>query len=85
MLNTILFEAETVSLTDKQKELLSDLQCAVYLALDQYNGHSADELTNLIEKYRADRLPSTLEDISFKGNKYHRAYTSSSSRLQSRS
>ncbi len=75
MLNTILFGSEIVSLTAKQEELLSDLQCAVYLALDQYNGHGADELTNLIKKYRADRLPSTLEDINFKGNQYHRAYT----------
>lgn len=59
-----------------EKELLAieTLEAASYLAVDQYNGDGADELKTLSE-YRVSSLPSSISEIDFPGNQYHRRYT----------
>ena len=58
----------------KAAETLKALEYAVYLTLDQYNGHGGDELNYLRNTIGVQDLP-TLEEINFTSSSDHRYYT----------
>lgn len=58
-----------VSLSEKM-ELL---ECASYLAIDQYNKGGSEELNTLTSKVKG--VPSSIQEIDFSGNSTHRVYT----------
>ena len=49
------------------------LECASYLAIDQYNKGGVEELDTLKEK--VEGVPDCIEEIDFSGNSTHRVYT----------
>ena len=58
-----------VSLSEK----VELLECASYLAIDQYNKGGVEELDTLKEK--VEGVPDRIEEIDFSGNSTHRVYT----------
>lgn len=71
----MLFGGENPSLTEEQQKDLDALTSAVYLALDQFNGHGEDKLGYLAKSYGVRQILKTLTEIDFDGNQYHRTYT----------
>ena len=59
---------------EKQVQAIEALEAASYLAVDQYNGDGVEELKTLVD-YKVKSLPSSISDIDFSGNQYHRRYT----------
>lgn len=62
------------SYSEKELMAIEALEAASYLAVDQYNGDGADEL-RILSEYRVSSLPSSISEIDFSGNQYHRRYT----------
>ena len=62
------------SYSEKELMAIEALEAASYLAVDQYNGNGVDEL-KILSEYRVSSLPSSISEIDFPGNQYHRRYT----------
>lgn len=70
------FKEENYS--DKEQSAIEALEAASYLAVDQCNaeskGNGIKELEFLVS-YRVPSIPSSISEIDFSGNQYHRRYT----------
>lgn len=53
---------------------LTALEDAVAICLDQFNSNYQEKLTSL-NTLGVDKIPSSINDINFSGNQYHRKYT----------
>ena len=56
------------------EKAIEALECAAYLAIDQFNGGGKEELKQLKE-YGVKGLPDSITEINFTSNQYHRKYT----------
>lgn len=56
------------------QDTLDAIDCASYLAIDQYNGDGTAEL-EFLQEYGIHGIPGTIDEIDYKSNKYHRKYT----------
>lgn len=63
------------AMSPEAQNALKALECASYLALDQYNGKGNRALTYLNSTYHVPGLPKSIDAIDFPSNEYHRKYT----------
>lgn len=62
-------------LSEKGQKALTALEYASYLAVDQFNGKGADELSYMKRTYKVPGLPKDISSFDFTGNQFHRSYT----------